>query len=198
MRLAPITLAAAAVMLSGCLHIFEEKIPEFATSTEQYRYANDLVALATPLPEDHSQDSWRQTNLETPYYQAPLLRYRDRDYRRFIRAFERVVARFPDDDQFTPEAKVRLGEFHFQLQEYGLAASYYTDVLNNYPEEALLQAAALWGLGNVRLAQGQYAEAQRQYMQLVREHGASENIRIAELAQRATLRIQQIQYSYSR
>lgn len=48
------------------------------------------------------------------------------------------------------------------------------------------------------LARHQYSEAQRFFRELISRHGRSQNDAIAELVQRAQLRLQQLQYQLQR
>lgn len=189
---------ALPLILTGCRRLFQEPIPELPTAREQYEYANGLVEMTDPLPQRGEDSPWHNTRVANPYFEAPSIRYRDRDYRRFIRAFEAVVTRFPDDTESTPQAKVRLGEFQYLLGEHGLAANYYRDVLESYPDDEVLQAAALYGMATVRMAQGQYTDAQRFYSRLIREHGNSTINEVLTLVQRAQFRLFQISHQLSR
>jgi outer membrane protein assembly factor BamD (BamD/ComL family) len=188
------------ILAGGCGTMrswFKEPIPELATARAQYEYATGVVEMADPLPEDRSGNPWR-TEMENPYFEVPPTRYSERDYRRFVEAFEGVVQRFPDDTEYTPNAMVRLGEFHHLLGEYGLAAGYYRDVLEAYPDDEVLSAASLFGIANVRLAQGQYSEAQRMFNRLVQRHGTSSNPDILQLCERASFRSFQLQHQMGR
>jgi TolA-binding protein len=199
MRRLAFTITALLMLLpiAGCRRIFQEPVPELPTAVAQYEYATGLVDLTTPLPEDRSSSPWHNSRIENPYYEVPPVKYRKRDYRRFIRAFDAVVNRFPDDTQYTPNAKVRLGEFHYLLDEYGLSANYYRDVLESYPDDEVLHSAALYGLATVRMAQGQYTDAQRIFNRLIQEHGRSQLSNVLDLVQRAQFRVFQIQHQIS-
>lgn len=191
-----VPLLAAAALLGGCQRLFDRPVPEFATAREQYRYAEDLVQQTDPLPERRESNAF--TREDSPYYEPPRTRYRERDYRRFVQAFETVATRFPGDTEFTPNAKVRVAELQFLLEDYGLSASAYRDVLESYPDDEVLQSASLFGLAQVALARHQYSEAQRFFRELISRHGRSQNDAIAELVQRAQLRLQQLQYQLQR
>jgi TolA-binding protein len=187
----------ALVALAGCHWIFKEPIPDLETPLAQYQYATGTVEMAKPLSADTSRGPWT-TDRESPYFEAPPVRYRDRDYRRFIRAFSRVVSRFPDDTEHTPKAKIRLGEFHYLLGEHGLAVSYYREILDGYPDDELFQAAALFGLGRVRMAQQQFGDAHRVFTNLIQRHGDSQIPQIIELVEKARMRLFQLRSEFSR
>lgn len=194
-------LLTTALLLGGCGifgNVFREKVPDMDTARAQYDYASGLVDMAEPLPQDESLNPWHSDGDNNPYNTGAALQYSDRDYARFIRAFEKVIDRFPDDQEFTPNAKVRLGEFHYLTGDYGMAVSYFRDVMRSYPENDLLMAVSLFGVGRVRMAQNQYADAQIQFTRLIRGYGNSDNVQILQLCERARFRLLQLQGALSR
>jgi tetratricopeptide (TPR) repeat protein len=194
----PLLVFAAAALLGGCSLFMRETIPDFPTAREQYQYAESVYSRARPLPIENPHERWRITEVESPYFEAPLTRYRERDYQRFIGAFERVVSRFPEDAEFTPIAMVRLGEFYHLTGDHFMAASRYNDVLDHHSDDEVLSAAALFGLARVQMSQQQFTEAQRCYQLLIERHRDSQNPRIIDLVGRAAQHLAQIQYQFSR
>jgi len=187
--LRPITLALLALWAMSCA-LFEPKVPLFDTVAEQYRYADDLVILTDPIPLDQ-----RGTNVLDP--NSMYSQYRTRDYHRFIEAFEAVVDNFPKDEVYTPQAKLRLAEYHFQLREHASSIMIYRALLEEYPDDDLIQAGSLYGLGNVYMMRQQFSEAATQYGALLQRFPNSLNPRIVELQQRALERLSRIRYRTS-
>lgn len=170
----------------GCA-LFQPEVPVFDTAEAQYRYADDVVILTDPLPlEERGSNVLDPTSLYS--------QYRARDYRRFIQAFEAVTENFPDDDEYTPRAKLRLAEYHFQLREHASAIMIYRAILEDYPEDELIQAGALYGLGNVYMMRQQFNEAASQYTELLQRFPNSLNPRIVDMQQRALERLTRIRY----
>ncbi|MBN1476534.1 tetratricopeptide repeat protein [Candidatus Sumerlaeota bacterium] len=197
MRLIPLAFAVAA-LLGGCSLFGRETIPDFPTAREQYQFADSIYSRTRPLPVENPHEHWRVTDVESPYFEPPLTRYRQRDYQQFIEAFERVVNRFPDDTEFTPIAMVRLGEFHHLAGDPFMAASRYNQVLDICGDDEVLSAAALYGLARVQMSQQQFTEAQHCYQLLIERHRDSQNPRIIDLVGRAAQHLAQIQYQFSR
>jgi TolA-binding protein len=180
-----------ALVLSGCSWLFRERIPDFPTARQQYEYATALFEVTEPLPPERDRGPWNNQE-NNPYNDALTPRYRERDYRNFIHAFEKVPERFPTDTDFRPLAMIRLGEFHHLLGEYTPAVTYYRSVISEFPDDNFLQATGLFGLGRVKMGQSQYGEANRIFMRLLQDHGTSEVPQIVELCERARQNVLQL------
>jgi len=187
--LRPITLALLALWAMSCA-LFQPRIPLFDTAEDQYRYADDLVILTDPIPLED-----RGTNILDP--NSLFSQYRSRDYRRFIDAFEAVVDNFPDDQVYTPQAKLRLAEYHFQLRDHPSAIMIYRELLESYPDNEIIQAGSLYGLGNVYMMRQQFNEAAAQYSELIQRFPNSLNPKIVDMQQRAMQRLNRIRYHSS-
>jgi hypothetical protein len=103
-RIVPLLIGA--LVLSGCSWLFRERIPDFPTARQQYEYATALFEVTEPLPPERDRGPWNNQE-NNPYNDALTPRYRERDYRNFIHAFEKVPERFPTDTDFRPLAMIR-------------------------------------------------------------------------------------------
>ena len=140
-------------------------IPEMMTPQEQYALALEAFQEAQGiLVEGERQD---QAILEAEA------------------AFRLVIERFPNDDRFTPESELMLGETALLKRDFPLAVERYQEALDHYPNNHRVQTLGLFRLGESLDSIRKYRKAKEAYKLLIDRYEDDENPSIQRLVDRA-------------
>jgi len=148
--------------LSSCASLFGPKhfVPEEASAREQMRVAERQLE-----------------NARTTF--DPELRIVELE--KGVAAFRAVVERFPNDRQFTPLAHYYWALLTQQMEHHRRAERIYRDVLRLYPDDQVVNASALFGLGETYEQLGRGAQSSETYRELIEVYGNSDNSTIRDL-----------------
>jgi tetratricopeptide (TPR) repeat protein len=91
-----------------------------------------------------------------------------------IRAYEKVITRFPDDTVYTPAAYIGVGEIYRSFRRHEDAVKMYHAALKQYPDQEDIQLFALYGLGLSYDRMRDYNKAQAYYKECIDRFGDDE------------------------
>jgi len=124
-------------------------IPEKATAELQYVFAVQYL-------QDRSRIHTRQ---------------RKELYDSVIDAFSAVIDRFPEDQIFTPLARMDIADRYFELKDFGYAMQLYKEAQSDYAMNDFVQAKTLLKIGLCYEIKGKNAKAIEQYKMCVDFYG---------------------------
>jgi tetratricopeptide (TPR) repeat protein len=153
-----VIIACGLAILAGCSGTIGNApiIPEYDTAQDQYIYAYDrkMTVRRNILKEENELQA---------------------DYEKVLKCFERVVERFPEDEQYTPLAYLSIGDTYMKLGKYGKAEDQFDFILKNYIDDDALQSAALLGKASSLSALERYEEARLILRKCIDTYEKSEN-----------------------
>ena len=120
-------------------------IPDFNTATEQYIFAKNL--------KDTSYLEQRKNEKKETRQEAVIM------------AYQRVIARFPDDLRVTPIAWVDLGDLYLWVKDYQEALQVYETAMQKYPDQDDVICKSLFGAARAADGMKQYELALSYYKQ---------------------------------
>jgi len=113
------------LLLITCMK--KSKIEEFPTALEQFDYAAQYHQM-------HSAKILQKDNTQI--------------IKEIIEHYKRVVDKFPDDDVYTPEAKLQIANGYYLIKNYKKAIKYYNSILKGNSKLDYHYARALKGIGD--------------------------------------------------
>jgi len=134
-------------LLAACSWVKRETylVPEKRNAQEQFAYAANFElrtkALATP----------KQSQVYPPITQA----------------YEAVIARFPQDPLYTPQAILKVGDLYMEQKKYRTALGYYDQARKKYADQDKVQAYSQLHRAQCYELLGDAARARDVYKQIV-------------------------------
>ena len=146
------------LLLITCLK--KSKIEEFPTALEQFNNAAQFHQM-------HSAKILQKDNTQI--------------IKEIIQHYMRVVDKFPDDDTYTPEAKLQIANGYYLIKNYKKAIQYYNSILKGSSKIEYHYARALKGIGDCYGIMGEKDLAVKYWTECVNKYKDSDNKTIIKL-----------------
>lgn len=121
-------------------------VPEFKTPREQWVFAHDMHTRSF-MPVEPAQ--------------------RPRHLKRLVAGYEKVIERFPEDQQFTPLAKLEICELQFRYEQYPLSLQMADSIIADYSSIEYIDAKARFVRGLSLENLDRRIEAQKTYKECI-------------------------------
>jgi tetratricopeptide (TPR) repeat protein len=165
------TLAVGMILLPGC-QVLKPKpkltklsIPDMGSAKDQFTYAARFQANSFPggSPE------------------------RRRDLRnQFRQVYSRVVTGWPDDQEYTPAAKLILADLDREDGNWRKALHSYREIQQQYPNYAAVRVRAMFHEAGLLDSRKQYDEAKTIYRRIMTEYANHPDKRVEPIVKQAT------------
>ena len=121
-------------------------IPVYDTAEEQFRFAEKYYTDTLPSIDPERR---REQMLKA------------------IACFNKVVERFPDDEEWTPLALIWTGDVYYKSKDFEDAIKYYERARENYPNYDYVQIKALWAEGKSLELMSNYDQAHQMHREVL-------------------------------
>lgn len=158
---------SAVIFLPGCFLWPKPRyvIAEMPTAQEQFAIAFDAYRVASGYYGQSDQKDEATGEAEA--------------------ALRMVVKRFPEDEEYRPQAQILLARCMLLLREdYKKAAEYYRTALDDNPNVPLVQQVGLYELGLALDGAGKYSEAKNIYQSYIDRYSDDPDLKDDREAQR--------------
>lgn len=147
-------------LLLCCLK--KKEIKEFPTAVEQFDYAAIF----------HQMRSGKVLQKENK-----------KAVKEIIQHYQKVIDKFPDDDVYTPEAKLQVANGYYVIKEYKKAMKYYNSILNGKSKLDYHYARALKGIGDCYGIENKRDLAVKYWSECVNKYKDSDNQTVIKIVE---------------